>query len=103
MQTDIFSIPTEFKTTLELAFDKFHAENPKVYAKLVALALQYKSRHRRQIGIKLLIEVVRWHTMMTTTDPDFKINNNHAPFYSRLIMAQEADLKDFFRTREQRA
>ena len=49
-----------------------------------------------------LFEVIRWHRALTTKGDDFKLNNNHAPFYARLIMSKEADLEEFFNIREQK-
>lgn len=81
-------------------FDKFHEENPHVYTELVNLARLAHERGRRKFGIKMLFEVVRWNRFIQTNDPSFKLNNNHAPYYARLIMEQEADLAGLFNLRE---
>lgn len=80
-------------------FRQFHEANPHVYAKLRDLALQLKRKGRERYSITGLFEVVRWHTALNTTDPDFKLNNNLRPWYARLLMDQEPELADFFRTR----
>ena len=49
--------------------------------------------------LSLLIGRVRWVLAMRTNSVDYKINNNYAPFYSRLIMEQEPDLRGMFRLR----
>lgn len=78
-------------------FEQFHHDNPAVYQALCDLARQWiNSTGRRKIGIGALVERVRWDIAIATSDPDFKINNNHRPFYARLIMAQEPDLADVF-------
>lgn len=88
--------------TNEERFKAFHAANPHVYKALVKLALDLKAKGRTLYGIGTLFEVVRWHYHMTTKDDaDFKINNNHKPYYARLIMLKESDLKDFFKIRDQ--
>lgn len=85
-------------------FEQFHEENQAVYAAMVALSRQWVGRTgRRKLGINSLIERVRWEIALRTNDPDFKINNNHAPFYSRLIMRQEPDLADLFDVRRSAA
>ena len=86
---------------LEAQFEEFHIENPHVYRELRKLALDMKTRGVEQYGIKSLIEVLRWHRVMTTSDPKYKINNNWAPFYARLLMEQEPALRGFFETRVQ--
>lgn len=88
-------------------FEKFHAENPEIYTILVGLAREWvaicakKSAEtgvyvKPKIGIGALYEVARWELIKSTTDPDYKMSNNHRAFYSRLIMAQEPDLCELF-------
>jgi len=85
-------------------FQKFHKENPHVYLKLVELARLVLSRGRRKYAIEGLWQQLRWHY-------DFEVENSsgleegtagsnqHRTRYARLIMAQEADLLDFFDTK----
>lgn len=89
--------------TSEAAFRRFHQENPQVYLALVRLARQALARGHHTLGIGQLFEVLRWELMLGTTDPHFKLNNNHRSRYARLIMAREPDLKDVFDTRELRS
>lgn len=86
--------------TLQEAFDKFHADNPHVYQELVKLARRMKGAGRAKYGINSLSEVLRWHTNLETQGDEFKFNNNLRPFYARLIMEKEADLRGFFEIRE---
>jgi len=95
-----FTFPWTSK--LQKRFDDFHSQNPQVYEELVKLANQLKERGRSKYGIKSLFEIIRWHRAITTDGDDFKLNNNHAPFYARLIMTKEEGLEDFFVTREQK-
>lgn len=85
---------------LDRAFVEFHHDNPQVYVELVSRARQLRLRGHRRGSINMLFEVVRWHSFMQTTDPAFKLNNNHRSRYARLIMSQEADLAGFFDVRE---
>lgn len=79
-------------------FEAFHAANPHVYAKLVELARAYQSRGMKA-GIGHLWEVMRWQMTFSTSDVEFKLNNNHRSRYARLIMANEFGLEKFFDTR----
>lgn len=82
-------------------FEEFHSANPHVYAALVRLARQWRSRGRKRLGIKQLFEVLRWEIAMTTeSDDDFKLNNNLTSRYARRIMDREPDLADIFELRE---
>ncbi len=96
----------EFYSLLEEKFWEFHKRNPRVYELLVHFAREWKSKnHRESCGINMLIERVRWEVNISLVDytkPALKINNNHAPFYARLIMEQEKDLKGMFKMRKQR-
>jgi hypothetical protein len=97
---------TRRKLTNKEQFEKFHRENPFVYNLLCDFARQVKSTGLEHYGIKALMEQVRWHVTFVTYEYEpgkFKLNNNTAPFYARLIMEQEADLEDFFRIRVQKA
>ena len=44
-------------------------------------------------------ERLRWYTEIETNDPDFKLNNNHKAYYSRMYMDDFPEAKGFFRTR----
>ena len=92
--------PVVEAVTIRAKFEEFHDRNPHVYEALVSLAYQAKSRGRDRIGIKQLFEVLRWDYMLRTeADDGFKLNNNYAPHYARLIMDEEPALKDIFETR----
>jgi len=85
-------------------FEKFHQDNPNVYEALVSLARRRVNRTgRRRMAIASLFEVARWEISLSTTDPDYKIANDHKPFYARLIMAQEPDLDGAFELRSSEA
>lgn len=82
------------------SFERYHEDNPKVYRLLVSLARGYKSAGRTRFGIRRLWELLRWE-MIVERDAadDFRLNNNHLAYYSRLIMEREPDLAGFFQTR----
>lgn len=82
-----------------LAFRQFHRENPQVYVQLVRLARRARRSGQTRLGMKQLFEVLRWRVMLSTTDPDFKLNNNYTAHYARLIMEREADLRGMFELR----
>ena len=97
-QSTLFGVAAT--SALDRAFWDFHAKNPRVYSELVRLARQAKDAGRSKVGIGMLFEVVRWHIFLETTDPDYKLNNNHRSRYARLIMDQEQDLDGIFELRE---
>jgi len=91
-----------FVSPLERQFQTFHDLNPEVYEELRECALKLKRSGRDVYGIKSIIEVVRWHRNLNTRGDEFKINNNYAPFYARLLMSREPELCEFFKLRAQR-
>lgn len=84
----------------ERRFLEFHAENPDVYDTLVRLARTKIQRTGCQkLGMQQLFEVLRWDIAMSTGEADFKVNNNFAAYYARLIMRCEPDLAGRFEIR----
>lgn len=97
----------DFTTELTPAerFTEFHSRNPQVYQALEDMAFQLVKRGRKKIGINMLLEVLRWNYYMKTDDPnsDFKINNNYAPYYSRLLIENNPDWANVFELRKIRS
>lgn len=89
-----------FGLTIAEQFEKFHEDNPEVYATLVRLAREWiRKTGRRHLGIGQLTERARWEIAMATSDPDYKINNNYRAYYARLMMAENRDLDGIFNLR----
>jgi hypothetical protein len=90
---------------IERDFWAFHVSNPRVYAELRDHALHLRSKGRSHYGIKALFEVVRFHRALQTQDKcsEWKLNNNYTALYARMLMANEPELRDFFRIRVRRA
>lgn len=82
-------------------FRDFHAANPDVYAALVRFTREAITRSRRKrASIAAVYERARWELSLRTTEREpAALNNSYRPFYARLIMAQEADLRGVFETR----
>lgn len=93
----------DFSTELRPAekFEQFHKLNPQVALSLENMAQDLIRRGRKRVGIKMLLEVLRWNYQMKTDDPnsDFKINNNYAPYYARLLIERHPTWADVFELR----
>lgn len=83
-------------------FKAFHKDNPHVLEKITGMAQRLRERGFRRIGINMLVENVRYSHMVTTGKP-FKINNNFAPYYTRLIEQKDPALGALFEKRKSRA
>ena len=97
------TFPVKAQSQLEEKFLEFHAKHPEVYAALSDLAHQWR-RHRphARLGIKMLMERVRWELALGARDESPRLNNNHSAFYARLLMAQEPALEGMFFLKKQR-
>lgn len=93
-------------TTLS-QFERYHGDNPHIYEGLKALAIRAKNAGFKAMGINRLHEILRWDLELAAkSDPqgdNYNLNNNYRPFYARLLMQQEPDLRGFFRTRHMEA
>lgn len=102
MQTEI-AFNTPIPSAAAKRFGDFHEANPQVYRELEKLAWQAHERGRRKIGMQMLFEVLRWNRIMQTQGDDYKLNNNYAGRYARLIMEKNPELEGIFETRELRS
>ena len=64
-----------------------------------ALALAAK---RKRFGINLIRERVRWEIAFDRRDDDYKINNSHAPYIARMLIARHPHLADCLELRRTR-
>ena len=85
-------------TVYEKRFTSYNRRNPSVYDKLHTLAMRLKKVGAKKYGIKALFEILRYNALLQS-DTKFELNNNLAPYYARLLMKNEPDLKGFFRIR----
>jgi hypothetical protein len=76
----------------------FHQANPDVwalfikYAKLAAAAVPHWA-------CRAIFHRIRWYAQIDTkSQDDFKINNNHSPYYARLFEQEFPEHKGFFTT-----
>jgi len=84
-------------------FQIFNTKNPHIKSRLRRMALELKHKGHEHYGIKALIEVLRWdYAVRTRSAGDFKINNAFATPYAYLLMAENQELKGFFRTRQRK-
>lgn len=94
------------KKTIQARFWRFHNRNPLVYDALVELARQGKDAGRRQLGMKMLFEVLRWNRIiegLPDAYEEYKLCNDYTSRYARLIMESEPDLDGLFVVRDLRS
>jgi hypothetical protein len=82
----------------ELKFWHFHLNNKGIYRYFCAFAAEMEARGHLRLSSELLLNRVRWETIIQTSDPDYKICNNWRPYYSRMYLI-ESHKKHFFKTK----
>lgn len=85
--------------SLQERFEAFHAANPWVYVRLRNMALALVERGHRRIGVKMLMEALRFHTMLRTTGSEWKLNNSFTSRYARMLIENEPALASVIETR----
>ena len=90
--------PPKDPSPLDLAFERFHRENPRVYRVLVALAREAVAAGEK-VGMRCLWENMRWKLRVVERQAGYVLNDHHAPRYARLIAKSEPDLADLFELR----
>ncbi len=84
---------------LDKKFEQYDEANPHVYHAFKQRALQAWRKGRRRIGAKMLMEVIRWDTMIAGSG-DYKINNNYTSRYVRKLLSDCPSLRSLFAIRE---
>jgi hypothetical protein len=86
-------------THLEKSFHIFHRDNPGVYALFDKFTKQVIAAGYKHHSARDIMRRISWETTIVTTDDQYKINNNHSPYYARMWMNDNPEHADFFRTR----
>jgi hypothetical protein len=87
---------SRYSTDKLAKFKAWHLENPHVYSKFKELAYEMKKTGRSRYSAETIINVLRWHTDLTTTGSEFKISNDYRSMYARLLAYQDPDFERFF-------
>ena len=77
----------------------WHKDNPHVYELFERFTMQAINRGHNRLSAWLIVNRIRWETIIETTGEDFKISNNYIAYYSRLFMAMNPEYAGFFRTK----
>lgn len=89
------------KDNLQKQFELFHKQNPHVLDTIIRIAAHLKDeKNFRRCGMRLIFNHLRWLYAIKTEGDEYKINNNHSPYYARTIMALRKDMEGFFSVRK---
>jgi len=96
IQWDFSNRPTDPKDR----FEQFHNANPHVYVEILKRSTQLKNVGVRVFGMQALLEAMRFDYTIRTAGGDFKLNNDHAAFYSRKLMIEHNEFRGMFHLRK---
>jgi len=88
------------KSLFETDSERFDRENPQVWKMFQESALGLIKIGVKHYGAKAIFETIRFHLLLHTTDTDFKLNNNHTPYYARKFHKTYPEHAGFFETRK---
>lgn len=83
-------------------FLSYLPENLHVWGRFEDEAYQVWLTGRKHYSARTIIEVIRHNSLISDNDGEFKINNNNAPDFSRLLMLKYPQMDGFFETRKQK-
>lgn len=81
----------------------FHKAHPEVWAMFERFTLERISRGFQHYSARAIWHRIRWEMAKPDYQPgeEFKLNNNHTPFYARRFHRLHPKHADFFHTRRQ--
>lgn len=83
-------------------FNKFNQENPHIFKAFEEQALRAISKGRTKISAKLIINWIRWHEFLESSDLNFKINDAYQSYYARHFIEKYPEYSDVFELRKLR-
>jgi hypothetical protein len=94
--TEQLTFPTD---SLDDRFRDFHAKNPFVYDLLERMTADRIAAGHRRVGVKRLVEDIRWDERRPTTGRPWRIDNSLVSRYARLLLAEHPEWAGFIETR----
>ena len=85
--------------------EAFHKKHPEVWDLFVKFTFDRINRGFKNYSVNGIFERIRWDVGNVGGDgvTEFKIGNNHRPFYARRFMRMYPEHDGFFRTRIQKS
>jgi hypothetical protein len=92
----------EEKDSIQGQFQRFDALHPEIYQEFRRIALDLLRRGRAHYGSKAILEVIRYHRILSgkSEAEAFKINNNYSSRYARKLIDEDERFSRFFELRE---
>jgi hypothetical protein len=81
---------------------EWHKANPHVYDMFERFTFDAIGKGHKRLSAWLIVNRIRWETMVETSGDDFKISNDFIAYYARLFMHRHPQYEGFFRTKQLR-
>lgn len=82
----------------QLAWQRYDARHPAVFAQIVHLAEREQARGESRVSMKYIFESIRKYAPRIDGEP-VALNNNWTAVVTRQVIAERPDLAPLFRTR----
>ena len=79
------------------AFEQHDQDNPKIWEYFKRFALE-ATKVRDHFSAKAIFHRIRWETMISETDGDFKVSDGWISHYARKFMREYPEHSGFFKT-----
>ena len=79
-------------------FLEYHSKNPEIYSTFESYALR-AARRRDRYSAKAIFHVIRWDTMVSGGEGEYKIDDGWISHYARMFMDRNPEHEGFFSTR----
>ena len=80
-------------------FLAYHQENPHIWEMFERFALQAIKSGQTRLSADLIIQRLRWETMLSAIKDNYKINDHYSADYARLFMEKHPQYNGFFALR----
>lgn len=87
----------------ETRFNKYLADNPHVWQAFVKFTMEAICAGHKRLSAELVVNRIRWETLIREKSGEFKINNDLKPFFARKFMADYPEYQGFFELRRSKA
>ena len=77
-------------------FIEFDRNSPEIWNAFKRFTFQAINTGCTHFGAKMVVERIRWDTMLTTSHERFKISNDYTAFYARKFMFHYPQHKNLF-------
>ena len=80
------------------AAQDYHQKHPEVWDYFVQFTMERINQGFKHYSARGIFHRIRWETAVPTDEGQYKISNNHSPFYAREFMKRYPQHAGFFRT-----